>query len=689
VSNHTGSAAESDPNSELAELDAQLRRIDIAGIHASHRASILPQYPTRLRLALTRNYVTTAGPVRQVLQGEARRRALSQGRGVDSWAQANIDLAAAHARLKRAKAHLAWSDSQVRDMAQQCAEICASVTRGRDVEDAYRRVGHCARHHGIRMPEPTRGKTLAGCVARLCDPKWWRRAIRSSYARQAEEIERDLGLVSRRTGLYASHDSVSRRRAQRLRNRNLLESVHAVNELGECFTLAELSDANVTNPKCRRAELMTRIAGFEQYAKREGHDALFITVTLPSRFHKALAKSGAPNPKYDGSSVADGHTFLCRQWAKLRSHLKRNSHIVYGLRIAEPHHDGTPHWHLLLFVEQSSREAVLAAFQRYFDPPEEAEPGSPLRRVDVVPIDASRGSATGYVVKYVCKNIDGDGVGEDLEAWDALPTRDARVTTATWSEEHTHAVSGDVADDVAGDVTGDAPATTGQTDAHLRDATETAKRVDTWASTHGIRQFQQIGGPPVTVWRELRRVHHACTGPIEAARTAAEDQEWDRFIDAMGGVNCRAADRPVQLHTGRSSRPGQYGEPIARQIKGVRCGAIVVATRIHTWTLVRVPSPASPWTCVNNCTQIEVGTDADYHELARRFDQRSPNEALRSSTSAASSNLVSAHASRARARATRHGDSTSLAHVAPAEKRKETCIQFCQRRSKTDPPPAK
>ncbi len=73
-------------------------------------------------------------------------------------------------------------------------------------------------------------------------------------------------------------------------------------------------------------------------------------------------------------------------------------------------------------------------------------------------MDPAKGGAVGYIVKYIAKNIDGHQIGEkgNLEA----------ETTAS----------------------------------------EGARRVRAWASLWGLRQFQQLSEPSVSVWRELRRL---------------------------------------------------------------------------------------------------------------------------------------------------------------------------------------
>ncbi len=43
---------------------------------------------------------------------------------------------------------------------------------------------------------------------------------------------------------------------------------------------------------------MVRTRGFEECAKVEGHKALFLTLTCPSKYHSAFSKSGDPNPKW-------------------------------------------------------------------------------------------------------------------------------------------------------------------------------------------------------------------------------------------------------------------------------------------------------------------------------------------------------------------------------------------------------
>ena len=446
----------------------------------------------------------------------------------------------------------------------------------------------------VGVPEPV-AITGAGVIARGVSAQWWRRVLRVKVARVVEHGAIKLGVVNRHAGGYASDDAVARRGAQLARNAEMLSRAVMRNEAGQFYTLAELAKTSVANPEIRGGELMTRIRGCEEFASASGHVGTFCTMTTPSKFHavtvggKTAAARPRPNRLYDGvSTPRDAQMWLRVMWSRVRAELARKGVEVYGFRVAEPHHDGTPHWHALLWtkteLEAQKLEAIIAAhwLSECAEERGAADYRTNFKRM-------VQGGAAGYIAKYIAKNIGHFDVGDSLDESDGLQVM-------VW----------------AGDVQG-------------------WQRVSAWAATWGIRQFQAIGQPSVTVWRELRRV---TADQVESARMLGESVAssawnavhrtgdlmacWARFVRAMGGVCLKRSAYRIQPAKRVNEVVNGYGETIEqRRIVGVELesGRWLISRR-QAWSRVLEKveqSPTeraacgTPWTGFNNCTARLTG----------------------------------------------------------------------------------
>ncbi|EEU9365929.1 replication endonuclease, partial [Escherichia coli] len=382
---------------------------------------------------------------------------------------------------------------------------------------------------------------------------------------------------------YASKNCVTDWREQKRRTREFLKGLDLEDEDGNRISLIEKYDGSVANPAIRRCELMTRIRGFENICNELGYVGEFYTLTAPSKYH-ATTKAGYRNSKWSGASPADTQNYLTGIWARIRAKLHREDVRIFGIRVAEPHHDGTPHWHMLMFMLPEDVEYVRSIVRKYAwkeDRHELKSDKSKKARFHAESIDPEKGSATGYVAKYISKNIDG------------------------------YALDGET-DDESGEL-----------------LKETAPAVSAWAARWHIRQFQFIGGAPVTVYRELRRLAdtetaHGLSVEFAAVHDAADAGDWAGYVNAQGGPFVRRDDLQVRTLYEPRTELNQYGEETVC-IKGVYDSSIgagsPILTRLTQWKIVPKRAvdlavdlqdgKAVPRSSVNNCT----GSESDPPEL--------------------------------------------------------------------------
>jgi hypothetical protein len=467
-------------------------------------------------------------------------------------------------------------DQPDQDLRDQAAKAAASVQRlhdawtlARSADDFVKlRLRAIAKRHAVRLPNKA---SLTEQINRMRDPSWWRRVLRARF--KAVELHQiQAGAVHFHASPYISPKGLRRHEKQAARMSRQMAGLEAVNQTtGETIPMAELIEASLSNPANRRSALMVRIKGIEASATAKNHVGLFLTITCPSRMHARHSKTGMPNEVYNGTFPTKAHHYLCRVWSHALREAAHQDLNPYGVRVVEPHHDACPHWHVLAFVPADQAVSLIAIVRRHAlrDTPNEV--GAQKRRFLVERIDPAKGSAVGYVAKYVAKSIDGEGVDKDHESGEG--------------------------------------------------GASAAVRQVAWARLWGIRQFQFFGVPPITPTRELYRVT-AESLPGEALaelHQACKDNDYAAWLSAVERHGLR-------LSVDYSVRPSsRYPDETAKVIQGLHIaggdlgGELQLTTRCESWRIQQrgkqgmtapgsaaaVPALDPTWTRFNNSAPLD------------------------------------------------------------------------------------
>ncbi|CAM8224916.1 Replication protein A [Klebsiella michiganensis] len=430
---------------------------------------------------------------------------------------------------------------------------------------------------------PINYELIPGALARMRCADWWQRKLWQLRNEWREELLRAACLVHRHASPYVSHDILLQKREQRRKAMDFFRNHDLINEDGDTLSMEDVVLASASNPAHRRNEMMACVKGLELIAEMRGDCAMFYTITCPSKYHATLM-NGKPNPTWDHSTVRKSSDYLVDTFAAFRKAMHKKELRWYGVRVAEPHHDGTVHWHLLCFMRKKHRRAITELLRRFAIREDRAELGNNTGvRFKSKLIDPRKGTPASYIAKYVSKNIDGRGLGDTVSK---------------------------------------------ETGKSLRDS---AEHVTAWASLHRVQQFRFFGIPGRQAYRELRLFASQATRAMKTSKPGAPvlmDPKLDAVL-AAADVGCFATYIMKQggvliprknylIHTAYEPtvEPGTYGD------HGIRIYGIwspitgkenKICTHVHIWKMVKkAPAnpgaesaaqgdPVAPWTRGNNC----------------------------------------------------------------------------------------
>jgi hypothetical protein len=165
----------------------------------------------------------------------------------------------------------------------------------------------------------------------------------------------------------------------------------------------------------RQAELICRQRGLIDQARNLGFSGYMVTFTCPSKYHptKTLPnKTRIENERFDRElTPIDGHRFLLQQFSALGRWAAKRDIVIFGLRAAHPHQDGTPHHHFVMLIHPSEAGRVEQYLKARFK-------ARGVTQIDFQQVKGGIEGAMAYCSAYLCaSNSQATNTAVSYQAW--------------------------------------------------------------------------------------------------------------------------------------------------------------------------------------------------------------------------------------------------------------------------------
>lgn len=213
------------------------------------------------------------------------------------------------------------------------------------------------------------------------------------------------------------------------------------------------------------SQLSNKINTMSDLAKSQNLKPIFLTITLDGFFRGLLTANYSkwdrqtdakkkeylrhiPNNDVYGFlrdkintrskfTIKDCYNTLAFQWYHYSSgyafkKIKKDGNQFIYLKAAEPHKDGVPHFHVLLWIPENYFEQFKKDFVRYFPAPQNHKPIIDGNEGDTKGFQTAIHNPVGYIMKYATKSFMDLRTGEDmnyLQAW-YIKHKIRRITTS-------------------------------------------------------------------------------------------------------------------------------------------------------------------------------------------------------------------------------------------------------------------